>query len=327
MHLDIAFNMRNPDWGAPGPDLYAAALEMSAWADRLGFETVVLSEHHNTSDGYLPSPIVLAAAVAARTERVAIKLGVVLASLVHPVHLAEDLAVADLVSGGRLHVTLGAGYRKEEFRVFDVNWKRRPSIMTEVVETLRTAWTGEGFDFRGMPVRVLPRPARPGGPPLALAGTSDGSARRAAALGLAYEPLGERFYQVYLEELARLGRPLPPPRRGEGRPTLPHFVAVARDPERYWAAAGPHVLHNVNEYASYAQRKDLTPFQAAADPDALLRSGEAKVYTPEELVDTCRAMGPDGVVHLTPLEGGLPPDLAWESLHLFEAEVLPHLPP
>ena len=326
MHLGLGFNMRNPSWGAPAPALYSAALDMSAWADRVGFETVTLHEHHNTSDGYLPSPIVMAAAVAARTERVDIKLSVVLATLMHPIHLAEDLAVADLLSNGRLHVTLGAGYRKEEFFAFGVNWKKRPSMMVEVIETLRAAWTGEEFDFRGAKVRVLPLPARPGGPPLSLAGTSMGSARRAATYDLAYDPLGEQFYEEYLAELGRLGKPLPPPRPGEATGRLPGFVAVARDPEAYWAKIARHVQHNANEYAGYAQRKDLTPYKSADEPDDLLRMGAAKVYLPEELVEACKALGPDGVLRFQPLEGGIPPELGWECLQLFEDEVLPHLP-
>ena len=326
MHLSLAFNMRAPAWGPPAGDLYEAAIEMSAWADQLGFETVLLAEHHNTGDGYLPSPSVMAGAIAARTTRLDIKLSVVLATLMHPVHLAEDLAVVDVISKGRLHVTLGAGYRKEEFYVFGVNWKRRPSIMVETIDTLKKAWTGEEFEFRGHPLRVLPKPARPGGPPLALAGTSEGSAKRAAALDLAYEPLGEQFYRAYLDELGRLGKPLPPPRPGEGLPGFPSYVAVADDPADYWAKVARHVQHNANEYASYAQRKDLTPFKAAKDPDELLRRGDARVYTPAELVAACQAVGPDGVLRFNPLEGGIPPDTAWESLRLFEREVLPELP-
>ncbi len=326
MELAIAFNMRSPTWGPPTHELYAAALDMSAWADSLGFSTVLLSEHHNTSDGYLPSPIVMAGAVGARTTRIDIKISVVLATLMHPVHLAEDLAVADLICGGRLHVTLGAGYRKPEFLAFQVDWKKRPSMMREVVETLRAAWTGEEFKFRGTPVRVLPLPARPGGPPLALAGTSVGSARRAAALDLAYEPLGEQFYRAYLDELGRLGKPLPTTPRIDGTSPYPGWIAVAHDPEAYWAQVGRHVLHNVNEYAGYAQRKDLSPFAAAAEPDALLRSHQAKVYTPDELVETIQSVGADHVVRFNPLEGGIPPELAWQSLRLFEDEVMPTLP-
>ena len=141
VELDLAFNMRSPSWGPPTADLYAAALDMSVWADRLGFSTVLVSEHHNTSDGYLPSPIVMAGALAARTTHINIKISVVLATLMHPLHLAEDLAVVDLISGGRLQVTLGAGYRKAEFQAFQIDWKKRPSMMREIVETLRSAST------------------------------------------------------------------------------------------------------------------------------------------------------------------------------------------
>ena len=326
VELDLAFNMRSPSWGPPTADLYAAALDMSVWADRLGFSTVLVSEHHNTSDGYLPSPIVMAGALAARTTQINIKISVVLATLMHPLHLAEDLAVVDLISGGRLQVTLGAGYRKAEFQAFQIDWKKRPSMMREIVETLRSAWIGEEFDFRGTRVRVLPLPARPGGPPLALAGTSEGSARRAAALDLAYEPLGERFYQAYLDELGRLGKPLPTGRRHDGTSPYPAFIAVAEDPGTYWAQIGRHVLHNVNEYAGYAQRKDLTPFAAVADPDELLHTNQAKVYTPSQLLDAVNAAGRESPLRFNPLEGGIPPELAWQSLRLFEHEVLPHLP-
>jgi len=114
--------------------------------------------------------------VSGHARRIAIKLFVVLATLRHPIHLAEDLAVADLVTGGRLHVTLGAGYRKDEFLLFGVKWKRRPSMMVEIVETLRAAWrhgplelarAGLGADRR---LEVLPRTVDPAGIAIAVAG-------------------------------------------------------------------------------------------------------------------------------------------------------------
>jgi alkanesulfonate monooxygenase SsuD/methylene tetrahydromethanopterin reductase-like flavin-dependent oxidoreductase (luciferase family) len=317
--LTIAFNLRAPDWGPPAAELYDAAVEMSAWADRAGFDEVFLSEHHVTDDGYLPSPIVMAAGIATRTERARLRLSVVLATLMHPIHLAEDLAVLDLLARGRLDVALGAGYRKIEFQTFGVDWRKRPSMMVETVETLRSAWTGEPFDFRGVRTRVLPRPFQPGGPPLSLAGTSVGAARRAARLGLAWEPLGTLFEDVYLAELESLGKPVPAATTPARHPS---FVHVARDPDQAWAAIGKHVLHNVNEYAAYATAKDLTPFKATTDPDQLLASGAATVVTPEECRAMIRRIGPDGRFRLNPLEGGIPPEHAWESLRLFESEVL-----
>ncbi len=325
MHLGLAFTMRSPSWGPPTPDLYAAALDMAGWADSLGFETVGLSEHHNTPDGYLPSPIVLAAGIGARTSGIDIKLSVVLATLMHPLHLAEDLAVADLVANGRLRVTLGAGFRKEESIPFGVNWKRRPSLMVETVETLRAAWTGEPFEFRGSTVQVLPRPARPGGPrsPWRAHRRDRRAGRRRSAS--ATNRSASTSTSCTSPSWPGSASPRPPPRPGEGIDPLPGFVAVAHDPAAYWAEVGPHVLHNENEYASYARRKDLTPFQAATDPDELIHRGAARVYTPEELVATCRAMGPDGVLRFNPLEGGVPPEVGWRSLRLFETEVLPHI--
>ena len=161
--VSLAYDMRAPDMGAPAVDLYTAAVEQSAWADQHGFATVVVMEHHATTDGYLPSPIVLGAAIAGATERILIRLSLVLLPLYHPLRAAEDLAVLDLVSGGRMRLTVGLGYREEEYRQFGVNIKRRPSLMEEAVEALKQAWTGEPFEFRGETVRILPvRRSAPG---------------------------------------------------------------------------------------------------------------------------------------------------------------------
>ena len=325
--LSLGFDMRSPDWGPPTVDLYAAAVEMAEWADGLGFETVVINEHHNTDDGYIPSPLVLGAGIATRTRRIQIMISALVVTLHHPLRAAEDLAVLDLLSGGRVAVVLGAGYRVPEYQMFGVDWKRRPSMMEEAVRTLRQAWTGEPFDFRGATVRVLPRPARSGGPPLALAGASDATARRAARLGLPYQPVGARFYQVYLEELGRLGRDVPDPGpfsvRGGSR--APSFLHVSEDPDAAWARIAPHALHHTNTYASWAQRKDLTPFRAVTDADELRANGSHQVLTPEECIELCRRLGPEGRLSFMPLLGGLDPDLAWESLRLFENKVLAQL--
>jgi hypothetical protein len=106
--------MRAPSWGAPAPDLYAAALEMCAWAEDRGCLACVLCEHHCAEDGYLPSPLVLASAIAARTQRLMMSLVIIL-PFYDPVRLAEDMAVLDLVSKGRATYVFGIGYRAEEF--------------------------------------------------------------------------------------------------------------------------------------------------------------------------------------------------------------------
>jgi len=101
---------------------YAAALDMGEWADHLGFGRVTLSEHHGSVDNYLRSPMVIAAAIAARTSRLRIDIRAVPAPFHDPLRLAEDLAVVDVVSGGRIGVAIAGGYVESEFAMFG----RRP---------------------------------------------------------------------------------------------------------------------------------------------------------------------------------------------------------
>ena len=149
--LTLAFDMRAPELGANPMSLYAAALEQCAWADSLGFTDVQLMEHHASTDGYLPSPIVLGSAVAGVTSRLAIRLCLVLLPLYDPLRVAEDLAVLDLISGGRLRLTVGMGYRQEEYEQFGVDMRRRPSLMEEAVETLQARLDGRAVRFPGTP--------------------------------------------------------------------------------------------------------------------------------------------------------------------------------
>jgi alkanesulfonate monooxygenase SsuD/methylene tetrahydromethanopterin reductase-like flavin-dependent oxidoreductase (luciferase family) len=154
---------------------YAETLELVRLAESLGFDSAWVSEHHGSSDGYLPSLLPMLAAFAAVTERIALGTGVVLAPLHDPLRLAEDAAVVDQLSGGRLILGLGVGWRQEEFRMFEASMRYRGLRTEETVEVLRRAWTGRRFSFEGRVlscdrVRVTPPPARPGGPPIYLGG-------------------------------------------------------------------------------------------------------------------------------------------------------------
>ena len=161
MEFTLSFDLRAPDFGAPARELYAAALDQCAWADDLGFDTIGIAEHHATDDGYLPSPLVFAAAAAARTRRITLRPSVLLAPLYEPVKLAEDAAVVQLLSAGRLVLAIGAGYRPAEFAMFGVRREHRRRLYEEAIEVLRRAWTGEPFEYRGRPVRVTPVPDPP----------------------------------------------------------------------------------------------------------------------------------------------------------------------
>src|SRR5947207_1268834 len=109
-HTNIGFDMRVPDFGAPAPKVYQTALEMIAYADAKGIDKVDFQEHHGSEDGYLPTPFLMAAAAGGCTKRIVIVLGAVILPLHDPVEIAEQIAVADLITGGRLHVVLAGGY-------------------------------------------------------------------------------------------------------------------------------------------------------------------------------------------------------------------------
>jgi alkanesulfonate monooxygenase SsuD/methylene tetrahydromethanopterin reductase-like flavin-dependent oxidoreductase (luciferase family) len=244
IHFTIAYDMRAPDFGARPVDLYKAALDQCAWADKLGCQSVTLMEHHATTDGYLPSPIVMAAAVAGRTEQMLIRIGVMLLPLYHPLRAAEDLAVLDLIAEGRLRIIVGAGYRPAEYAQFGLEMRKRPSLMEQGVETLKKAWTGEPFEYQGATVRILPRPAQSPRPEIHMGGSSEASAERAALIADGYDPVSPALFEHYRKALAGLGKPAPQPRRQ--RPSYT-FLYIARDPDAAWKTIAPHAMHESND--------------------------------------------------------------------------------
>ena len=222
--LSLRYDLRAPAFGAPPEALYRAALEQCAWAEDNGFLMATLSEHHGSEDGYCPSPLVMAAAIAGRTRNLRIMIAALVLPLYDPIRAAEDLAVLDLASGGRIDVILGAGYRREELEMFGRTLDERIPLLEEGIEVLRKAWTGEEFEYRGRRVRVTPRPARPEGPGLLLGGASPAAARRAARLGLGFLPVDASVWPALPGGVprARPGRRARPrARRSPGSSTSP----------------------------------------------------------------------------------------------------------
>jgi len=170
---------------------YREAIELVRLAEALGFDSAWVSEHHGSSDGYLPSLLPMLAAFAAATERIALGTGVVLTPFHDPLRLAEDAAVVDQLSEGRLILGLGLGWREEEFRMFGVPIAERARRTEETIEVLRRAWTGARFTFEGAifrydRVKVTPPPAQTGGPPIYLGGYADAALLRAGRLADGY---------------------------------------------------------------------------------------------------------------------------------------------
>ena len=319
----LRFDLRVPEF-APGTvaERYRAAVDMAEWAERNGAMFVNLSEHHGSADGYLPSPLPVAAAMAARTSTIAISIAAIIAPLHDPLRLAEDIAVVDLLSGGRLSIVVANGYVRDEFDMFDVAMSERAARTTEAVTALKQAWTGEPFEHRGRTVQVRPRPTNPGGPAIILGGSSDAAARRAARIADGYQPSTPDSWEAYRNEVVALGRPDPGPHMGGSTAT----VFVAADHDQGWETLAPYAMHEVNAYGAWAEAAGLdTGYETFDDPEALRADGRYRVATPDELVAELTEAGDLGFFMLHPLLGGLPPEAAWESLRLLEHEVLPRI--
>ncbi len=202
-------------------------------ADRLGFDGVWLSEHHLTGDGMLPSPLVMAGVLAARTSRIRVGTNILVLPLHHPLRVAEDAAVVDLVSGGRLSLGVGQGYSEREFAAFGVDRRRRGALLEEGVRVIREAWS-----------EVAPRPH--GKIPIYVAGVTEAGLRRAARLGD-----GVIIYCATPGDLIARRKLLdqvagnPPPLICTG------IMHVDDDPDRAWADAAPGIAYLEGEIASY----------------------------------------------------------------------------
>ncbi|WP_327343370.1 LLM class flavin-dependent oxidoreductase [Streptomyces europaeiscabiei] len=316
----VRFNLVEP--GATPASLrtrYRAAVEMAAYADERGISTVQTEEHHGVENNWLPSPFVFAGAVFGATRRIAVTVSAMIGPLHDPLRLAEDIAVLDLVSGGRLVTVAGIGYRPEEYAQFDVDWKGRGKLQDEVLETLLRAWTGEPFAYRGRTVRVTPRPGTEPHPLLLVGGSSKAAARRAARLGLPFFPSAHlpELEAYYKERLVEYGT--------EGWTMMPAaetpLLHVAEDPDRTWAEYGRHFLHEARTYASWQSAGIRSAVRSGASTVGELRAeGVYRIVTPDE----CVALGLDNYV-LHPLAGGMPVEEGWRGLRLFAERVLPRL--
>jgi alkanesulfonate monooxygenase SsuD/methylene tetrahydromethanopterin reductase-like flavin-dependent oxidoreductase (luciferase family) len=311
----LRFDMRAPDWAAPAADLYSAAIDMCAWAETRGAVVAVLSEHHGADDGHLPTPLILASAIAAKTNQLAIMLAAVPIPLWDPVRLAEEICVLDLISKGRVSYVFGVGHRIEEYDHFGVDMTTRGRVADEILDLLGRLVRGEPVEYQGRRVRVTPPCGSAAGPLVMVAGGSKAAARRAATHGLGFisqtdSPDLREFYELQCRidghDPGIVQFPVP------GTPTA---AFVADDVDEAWEVLGPHLVHDAVTAASYRPHDDSVGSITRADNVTALREagGPYRIFTPEEAVDYIRSGRP---LPLHPLCGGIPPDVAWRYLEI-----------
>jgi alkanesulfonate monooxygenase SsuD/methylene tetrahydromethanopterin reductase-like flavin-dependent oxidoreductase (luciferase family) len=318
----MRFDMRAPSFGAPAAELYRAALAMAEWADSRGCLAAVVSEHHTAEDGYLPAPIVMAAAVAGRTEELLVSVAVVLLPLHDPVRLAEEMCVVDHLSGGRVSYVAAIGYRPVEYEMYGVDFGERGRLADEKLAVLLRAKTGEPFEHEGRTIHVTPAPLTPGGPVVAWGGGSPAAARRAGRNGIGFfaqkgDPhLGEVYERSCRDAGHTPGMCMLPPR------DMATVVFVADDVDAAWEELGPHLVHDVTSYAAWNEGDTDTASLSSARTAEELRAEDRthRVISVEEAVESVRA---GQVLALHPLVGGLPPDVAWRYLRTVTDTVVP----
>ncbi len=321
----IRQDFRAPSFGPTSQaEIYSEAMAQYRWADEIGFDFAVISEHHGLEDGWMPSPIVAAAAVAGATKRIPIMLSAIIVPLHDPIRLAEQLSVLDHLSEGRVWSVAGAGYRAVEFEMAGVDMKRRGALLESHLRTMIQAWTGEPFEYEGRTVRVTPKPFSDPHPRVLVGGGVEVAARRAARLHLPMMPMNTepKLQEWYHDEAEKVGY--------TGGfvmvPQGPTFIHVTNDPEKAWAEIGEYLLYETQTYASFQTPGQWsTPKVDASNVEDLKKSAQIVVGTPEQVIEAARSIPKFGAMTFNPLAGGLPPKLAWESLELFAAEVLPQL--
>jgi alkanesulfonate monooxygenase SsuD/methylene tetrahydromethanopterin reductase-like flavin-dependent oxidoreductase (luciferase family) len=318
-------------------ELYAQAIDLAVEAEHLGFDSVWVSEHHFVDDAYLPSLLPLCAAIAARTRSLQIGTALLLAPLYEPLRLAEDAAVVDLISAGRLILGLGRGWRAEEFEALGVPMGERAARLEDTVAILRQAWSGAlvtgGSTLSYPGVRVTPDPPTPGGPPVWIGAISRPATTRAGRLAdgfMATNPTEETFARQV--EWAREGL-AQADRDGAGFSLSAHSPTFAweGDPGDAWEIVRPFLHYVEWKYDDMDEAHARTgppsaPPPLAPEKEETLRR-EALVGPPEVIAA--------GIQRLATLAGGdlhfiarlywpgMHPDRQREAMRLFAETVIP----
>lgn len=289
MNFGLWYDFRNPaPWQRPFDAFYKDTLAQIREAEGLGFDSVWLTEHHFCDDGYTPSPLVLAGAIGAQTERMRVGTNLMLLPLHDPVRLAEDAATLSLATGGRFDLGVGIGYRQLEFDQFGRKLSHRPSMMEEGIEIIRRGWAGEAVNFSGKrfsvgDLRIMPTPVIK--PKLLLGGMAEPAIERAARIGDGFLCTGGIGLDLYANALLAQGK-----QPEDGNAVLGCWAIIAEDPEKEAQRIGEHVLYQTNQYIQWGAfgPPDQTPlFSTPADA---IENGLYELWDAQQAVEKLRGL-------------------------------------
>ncbi len=187
MKFGLVYSIENGG-GDRADQVFHDTVDEVVLAESFGFDVALISEHHFTANDFFPSPLITLSYLAARTSKIRLSPGVLLLPLYDPVHVAEDCAVLDIISGGRFILGVGQGYRPEEFRAFGRKLKDRDGLVREGVTLIRNLWTQpsvtfNGTHFRADGVELRPQPLQKPAPPIWIAAKKRHAVELAAEVG------------------------------------------------------------------------------------------------------------------------------------------------
>lgn len=321
MKLGLFFDIRNPEpWARPWPDVYARTLEVVAEAERLGAAAVWFTEHHLFDDGYLPQPLTFLAAVAARTSRISLGTAVLLAALRPAPLVAEEVALVDQISGGRVILGIGAGYSPREYALYGKDLSKRYGLTDAAVREIR----------RLLDDGIVTPPAAQNPFPIWLGYQGPQGAARAGRLGVGLLSLDRSLLEPYRAGLVEGGHDPASARTGGMLD-----IVVADDPEAALERILPHYAHQLNTYrhagvagSGAPDPKPIPVEKLAAGVSAPGQIPGLRVLTPADAVTAIRE-ATDGApvehVYLWASVAGMPDDLVDRHVELLFTQVAPEL--
>ena len=329
LSFGLWYDFRNPpQWQRDNTELYSAIFDQIVKAEAAGFDDVWLSEHHFLDDCYSPSMLAIGCAIAVKTSKIRIGTSVLLLPLHDAVRVAEDAATLDVISGGRLELGIGVGYKVEELKAWGVDPKSRGPRMEEGIEILQRLFAGERFSFHGEynhfeDVQLRPMPVQKE-VPLWIAGFSKVAVRRAARVGAGYIAVGPigPFTKVYRDELVNQGRNPDDYEVAAGYA----WLHVTNDPDKRWAEAVEHLAYQQNCYGEWFRAAGMDFIKPVEATRASVESNDCYIVSPAQAVDMINeyveATGTNRF-YTWAVPPGMHPSWTDEHIELMSQEVMP----